>query len=326
MQSQQNVPSIDISSVDVELTKLRLRRKRLRNSCLQAIDYYERSKGNSLPEHRQKNITHLREFLAENNEKYKTADLIALYIKTYTTDPHDFYTGFLGRSDLRKKLLRSIEQFCPIVIATDSSWNLCNQYYEICDALEALIGTIEPLLDEAKKYKELLAEAANSVERTQDALNNLNSIVERDINETSVEEVKVDKATLININNAIKNLRINLAIEQKNVAYYKEQYEKAELKIELLNKSIALKNSLIENLREEIAKKEHELNIRDPKSNQSPGLGPVSVSSHGLFNNSIQLSASFDSKEHPDEQKEIAIEQHNRPSSVPPGIRVGSHN
>jgi hypothetical protein len=54
MQSQQNVPSVDISSVDVELTKLRLRRKRLRNSCLQAIDYYERSKGSSLPEHRQK--------------------------------------------------------------------------------------------------------------------------------------------------------------------------------------------------------------------------------------------------------------------------------
>jgi hypothetical protein len=44
-----------------------------------------------------------------------------------------------------------------------------------------------------------------------------------------------------------------------------------------------------------------------------------------LFNNSIQLSSSFDSKEHPDEQKEITIVQHNRPSSVPPGIRVGSH-
>jgi hypothetical protein len=230
MQSQQNLSSIVISNADVEITKLRLRRTKLRTKCLQALNEYVEMKGDSLPAHRQKNITHLKEFLEDTKEKHKTADLIALYIKLYTTNHSHFYTGFLGRSELRKRLFNVIEHYCPIVLATENTTTMGRHYYKLVDAIEALIGTIEPLLDEAKKYKELLAEAATSVERTRDALDKLNSIVQNDITESSDTEVRINKDILVKINEAIIGLKLNLVVEIKNVSYYKEKCEAAEKK------------------------------------------------------------------------------------------------
>jgi hypothetical protein len=83
-----------------------------------------------------------------------------------------------------------------------------------------------------------------------------------------------------------------------------------------------MKNTLIDTLKAEIAKKEVELSTRYPKNNRSPGIGPVSA--HGLFHNTIQLSESFDEKTHPDEIKERE-EEYKQPSTVSIGIRAGGN-